>query len=134
MSVSDAAPGRAVVIGTGLIGGSIGLRLRQLGWHVTGRDADPAAAKLALELGALDAVGDDPDADVTFVATPVGAWPQRNAGKSPPSAVAVCQVVVIPAVPPVPAARPIRVTGRPSITANGVVVSLRFIGSHPPCR
>ena len=36
MSVSDAAPGRAVVIGTGLIGGSIGLRLRQLGWHVTG--------------------------------------------------------------------------------------------------
>ena len=71
--MSDAAPGRAVVIGTGLIGGSIGLRLRQLGWHVTGRDADPAAAKLALELGALDAVGDDPDADVTFVATPVGA-------------------------------------------------------------
>lgn len=65
------APGRAVVIGTGLIGGSIGLRLRQLGWHVTGRDRDPERAARALALGALDAVGDDPAADVTFVATPV---------------------------------------------------------------
>ena len=34
-------PGRALVVGTGLIGGSIGLRLRHGGWHVTGRDADP---------------------------------------------------------------------------------------------
>ncbi len=65
------APGRAVVVGTGLIGGSIGLRLRQLGWHVTGRDRDGARAAQALALGALDAVGEDPAADVTFVATPV---------------------------------------------------------------
>ena len=28
--------GRAAVIGTGLIGGSLGLALRQRGWHVTG--------------------------------------------------------------------------------------------------
>jgi prephenate dehydrogenase len=69
------APGRAVVVGTGLIGGSIGLRLRQLGWHVTGRDADGARADRALALGALDAVGDDPAADITFVATPVKAVP-----------------------------------------------------------
>jgi prephenate dehydrogenase len=64
-------PGRAVVVGTGLIGGSIGMRLRQLGWHVTGRDRDPDAAARARKLGALDAVGDDPDAAITFVATPV---------------------------------------------------------------
>lgn len=66
-------PGRAVVVGTGLIGGSIGMRLRAVGWHVTGRDRDPARAQRALELGALDAIGDDADATITFVATPVAA-------------------------------------------------------------
>ena len=63
---------RAAIIGTGLIGGSIGLALRERGWHVTGRDGDPARAERALELGALDAIGEDADAEVTFVATPVG--------------------------------------------------------------
>jgi prephenate dehydrogenase len=68
-------PGRAVVVGTGLIGGSIGMRLRAVGWHVTGRDADAKRAERALELGALDAVGDDAEAAITFVATPVHAIP-----------------------------------------------------------
>jgi prephenate dehydrogenase len=62
---------RAVVVGTGLIGGSIGLALRERGWHVTGRDRDETRLARALELGALDAVGEDPDAEVTFIATPV---------------------------------------------------------------
>ena len=71
-SPADVPAGRrAAVVGTGLIGGSIGLALRAKGWHVTGRDADPVRAERALELGALDAVGDDPDAAITFVATPV---------------------------------------------------------------
>ena len=64
-------PGRAAVIGTGLIGGSIGMRLRAMGWHVTGHDRDPDRAARALALGALDGVGHNPDATVTFVATPV---------------------------------------------------------------
>lgn len=64
-------PGRAVVVGTGLIGGSLGMALRRLGWHVTGRDLDPERASQAVKLGALDAVGEDPEAMVTFVATPV---------------------------------------------------------------
>jgi prephenate dehydrogenase len=64
---------RAAVVGTGLIGGSIGLALRRRGWHVTGDDQDPAVAARALELGALDEVGTDPDAAVTFLATPVRA-------------------------------------------------------------
>jgi prephenate dehydrogenase len=62
-----------MVVGTGLIGGSIGLGLRARGWHVTGTDADPDRAGRALELGALDAVGDDAGADIVFVATPVSA-------------------------------------------------------------
>ena len=72
---------RAVVVGTGLIGGSIGMALRARGWHVTGRDADATKAEKAAELGALDAVGDDPTAEVVFVATPVSsvAAEARNA-------------------------------------------------------
>ena len=72
-SPDSRAAGRAAVVGTGLIGGSIGLALRARGWHVTGRDRDHARAERALALGALDQVGADPDADVTFVATPVSA-------------------------------------------------------------
>src|SRR3954470_14043960 len=64
---------RALVVGTGLIGGSIGLALKAQGWHVTGRDVDEVRAARALELGALDDVGEDQDAEITFVATPVGS-------------------------------------------------------------
>ena len=64
---------RAALVGAGLIGSSIGLALRARGWFVTGRDNDDEVAAEALRIGALDAVGEDPLADITFVATPVGA-------------------------------------------------------------
>src|SRR5437879_5615003 len=64
---------RAAVVGPGLLGGAVGLALRARGWHVTGRDVDEARAARAHELGALDAVGHDPDAELTFVAVPVSA-------------------------------------------------------------
>jgi prephenate dehydrogenase len=64
---------RAAVIGTGLIGGSIGMALRRLGWLVSGIDNDPAKAQRALELGAIDRIGTDPTAAATFVAVPAGA-------------------------------------------------------------
>src|SRR5438270_13571487 len=64
---------RAVVVGTGLIGGSLGLALRKQGWHVTGRDVDRGRAERALALGALDAVGHEPAAEITFVCTPVSS-------------------------------------------------------------
>ena len=70
-SPSSDRPGRAAIVGTGLIGGSIGLALKSRGWHVTGSDRDPARSARALELGAIDEVGADPRADITFVATPV---------------------------------------------------------------
>lgn len=70
---------RASVVGTGLIGGSIGLALRAQGWHVTGVDRDEQRLQDALEVGAVDAVGLDPDAEVTFVAVPVGAVPEAVA-------------------------------------------------------
>ncbi|HVM01242.1 MAG TPA: prephenate dehydrogenase/arogenate dehydrogenase family protein [Acidimicrobiales bacterium] len=67
------SPGRrrAQVVGTGLIGASIALGLRERGWHVTGADTDADRADQARRRGALDAVGEDGAAEVTFVATPV---------------------------------------------------------------
>ncbi len=67
---------RAHVVGTGLIGGSVGLALRAQGWVVTGVDAVPEVAEQALELGAIDSIGPDPDADLTVIAVPVGAIPE----------------------------------------------------------
>jgi prephenate dehydrogenase len=45
---------RAIVIGTGLIGTSIALALRERGWQVWLTDSDPAEAQLAADLGAGD--------------------------------------------------------------------------------
>jgi len=73
MSGESGRPRRAAVIGTGLIGGSVGLALRHEGWHVTGSDRDAERSRRALELGAIDEVGDDPGAELTFVAVPVSS-------------------------------------------------------------
>ncbi len=65
--------GRAMIFGTGLIGGSVGAALAQRGWRVTGVDATPGVAARAIELGALHEEGIDRDADFVVVATPVRA-------------------------------------------------------------
>lgn len=49
---------RVGILGTGLIGGSIGLRARELGVHVLGFDADADAARKALERGIVDVLAD----------------------------------------------------------------------------
>jgi len=57
----------------GLVGGSLAVGLRQRGWFVHGDDISDERAARAVELGVTDAVGLAADADVTFVAVPVGA-------------------------------------------------------------
>ena len=64
---------RALVVGTGLIGGSIALGLRRRGWHVSGLDADAARLSAALASGVIDAAGDDLQAEVVFVAVPAAS-------------------------------------------------------------
>ncbi|MEM8747914.1 MAG: prephenate dehydrogenase/arogenate dehydrogenase family protein [Actinomycetota bacterium] len=71
MSSTDAAAQRANVIGLGLIGGSIALALRARGWNVSGIDERDDVVARARELDAIDTVGLDPDAEITFVAVPV---------------------------------------------------------------
>ena len=66
---------RAIIIGTGLIGTSIALALRERGSDVWLTDADPAAARLAADLGAGDPLPAAPaePADVAVIAVPPDA-------------------------------------------------------------
>ena len=71
------------LIGTGLIGGSLALAMREAGLcdRLVGFDADDRAAARAAEIGVIDAAAPSlaacvTDADLIIVATPVGAWAQ----------------------------------------------------------
>ena len=45
---------RAAIFGTGLIGASLGMALRRVGWTISGWDPDRAALEVATERGAVD--------------------------------------------------------------------------------
>lgn len=77
---------QATIVGLGLMGGSLGLALRRVGWAVAGVDADPAAAERALEMGAIDRAG-PAEADLTVLAVPVLAMRSALA-QVPPGALA----------------------------------------------
>lgn len=100
------------MVGTGLIGASIALALRARGWHVTGHDHDPVRAEEARRRDVLDAVGHDPGAEITFVATPVSAV-AGAARRALASGGVVTDVGSVKA----------------PIVAN--VASPRFVGGHP---
>jgi prephenate dehydrogenase len=69
---------RLAIVGTGLIGASIGLAAKQAGVaEVVGTDADEDSMRIALDRGAIDAVADDVDADLVVVAVPVAHLPAR---------------------------------------------------------
>jgi prephenate dehydrogenase len=77
-SRSESGAGRrALVVGTGLIGGSIALSLRRRGWHVAGLDADRERLAEAVRIGAIDEAGDDLSAEIVFVATPAAGVAQE---------------------------------------------------------
>ncbi len=65
-------PQHAHIVGTGLIGGSLGLALRERGWQVSGSDQDAAVAERAVSIGAIDRVDTGQDVDITFLAVPAG--------------------------------------------------------------
>jgi prephenate dehydrogenase len=69
---------RLAIVGTGLIGASIGLAAKRAGVaEVVGTDADEESMRIALDRGAIDAVADDVDADLVVVAVPVAQLPAR---------------------------------------------------------
>lgn len=63
---------RANVFGLGLIGGSLALALTDAGYDVGGHDSDKSKIDIALEREIISFPGLYSDAEVTFVATPVG--------------------------------------------------------------
>lgn len=71
------AKGSVGIVGLGLIGGSLGLDLRALGWTVQGLVHRPATAQRALERGLVDAVSTDPaclsTCDLVILALPIPA-------------------------------------------------------------
>ena len=83
--MSDLGAGRrASVIGTGLIGGSIGLALRGRGFHRVGYDSDAATLARAREMGAIDEAAESLEsscaqADLAVLATPVVELLQHHA-------------------------------------------------------
>ena len=77
------APARVLIAGTGLIGTSVALALREAGAQVWLSDADPATAKLAADLGAGTVVPDLRDAkgiaDIAVLAMPPAVVGQQLA-------------------------------------------------------
>jgi prephenate dehydrogenase len=70
---SVSGPATVAVIGTGLIGTSIALALRERGSSVWLADQDPAAARLAAHMGAGDPLPATGTADVAVIAVPPDA-------------------------------------------------------------
>ncbi len=64
---------KVAVLGTGLIGTSVALALREHGAGVWLFDEDPEAARLAVNLGAGEPLPDGAHADVAMIAVPPGA-------------------------------------------------------------
>src|SRR5574343_1134007 len=82
--------GKVVVFGTGLIGGSFSLALKEAGAveEVVGFGRTPATLRSAQELGVIDRAGINPaheigDADIVLVATPVAQMPEIFARIAP---------------------------------------------------
>ena len=64
---------RVAVIGTGLIGTSVALALREQGVSVWLADTDPEAARLAVNLGAGEPLPETATADIAVIAVPPSA-------------------------------------------------------------
>ena len=72
MSADATTKKKAHVFGLGLIGGSLALALADAGYDVGGHDSDKSKIDVALEREIIAFPGLYSDAEVTFVATPVG--------------------------------------------------------------
>ena len=71
-AVPRTGPDTALVVGTGLIGASVGLALSRAGWRVHLQDQDASALRLAADLGAGEPGLPDEAPAVVIVCTPPG--------------------------------------------------------------
>ncbi len=113
---------RLAIVGTGLIGASVGLAAKRSGAHVVGWDLDAAALAAAVERGAIDEAAGSLEealrgAELAVVAAPIGVLPE--------------QVTAVLAG----SAEETTVTDVGSTKASVVAAagSSRFVGGHPIC-
>jgi prephenate dehydrogenase len=116
--------GTVAVVGTGLIGGSLGLALRRSGLHVRGYDADPDRLARAVARGAVDDAGASlldayAGADVAFVAVTVSGVADAVAAALDAGVGAVSDVGSVKA----PVVR--------AVEAQAGGAAARFVGGHP---
>jgi prephenate dehydrogenase len=109
------------IIGTGLIGGSIGLRARQNGFRVVGYDANDGASDAALHAGAIhENVSRGAllaSADAVVIAVPVDA--------------AVGEIAALRESPEIRAALVIDVSSVKAPIATAAHGLANFVGTHP---
>ena len=103
----------AMIAGTGLIGGSVGMALRKAGWHVTGIEPDAERAEAALAAGAVDLIGEPGPCDLAVAATP------------PASLAAVVQQLLDAG------AAVVTDVGSVKAPVAAAVSDPRFVGGHP---
>ena len=103
----------AIIAGTGLIGGSVGMALRKAGWHVTGVEPDSRRASSAVAAGAVDCIGEPGPCDLGVVATPPAALAAVGRRLLDAGAAVVTDV------------------GRVKSPVVGAVNDPRFVGGHP---
>lgn len=116
-------PRRVAIVGTGLIGGSVGLAARRRGVEVVGFDVDRAATAAAVDRGALDSAADHlgaaaAGADVVVLATPVDVTPHlcEELADVAPGGVVVTDVG----------------SAKQAVVERGVAAfGDRFVGGHP---
>lgn len=124
---------RAAIIGCGLLGGSVALRLRQarVADRIVGCAATPAEAATAQSLGILDEAADSiaaaaRDADLVIIATPVGVIPDALRAV----AIAACADALVTDVGSTKAgvvAAADAIFGPGGVSPRGPV----FVGAHP---
>ena len=115
------AKGSVGIVGLGLIGGSLGLDLRALGWTVQGLVHRPTTAERAIERGLVDAVSTDPaclgSCDLVILALPIPAL------LSPDSA-------LVEAIPRTAVVTDVGSVKQPVLEVWGELHP-RFVASHP---
>ena len=115
------AKGSVGIVGLGLIGGSLGLDLRALGWTVQGLVHRPSTAERAIERGLVDAVSTDPaclgSCDLVILALPIPALLSPNSA-------------LVEAIPRTAVVTDVGSVKQPVLEVWGELHP-RFVASHP---
>ncbi len=104
---------RANVMGLVLIGGSLALALKKNGFNISGSDENIETSKSALEREIISAIGVDPLAEISFIATPVSSIPMQ-------ASIALAQTKGI-----------VSDVGGVKASVVDAVRDPRFVGGHP---